>query len=1070
MKTKLPLTVIFCLLYSIIYSQTPIRGRVIHSEEKTPLTGVQIFTKSKFTQTDANGNFQFNTTQPVDTLHFSMVGFEPQTLYWNAHSKPPIEIELLPKDNVLNEVIVSTGYSTMSRSQSTGSFSVVNTETLERAIASDLLSKLEGITPSLQFNAARVTPHGNSADLRVRGLSTIYSSTRPLIVWDGFPYEGDISHINPNDIESITVLKDASAASIWGVRAGNGVIVINSKKGRKSDKTNISFQSNFTIADKPDLNYDKTYLGSADQIEYQAKRFAMGGIQQNNWTLLPSAIEIMIQSQNGQISENESSELLQLLAKNDNREQIKKYLYSQNIKIQNHLLVSGATEKLQHSTSFGFDQNTSSHRGFSSNRFTLNQNIRYQLTKKLAFNTSINWTSQKLLNNGLLINDLQPRDGGSIQPYDLLISEQGEELAIPYRYRQTYVNNAEKIGFQNWTFTPLQELSLKDKTSKSNYIRINFNAEYEIFPGLEMLLKYQFGQNQEISREYIDSKSYYVRDLVNRFTQLDGTKPVPLGGILSGSATTLQNHYTRAQLNYRKNWTPVHKLQLLAGMERRQDVNKTGPGYKLYGYNPNNLTSASFINYSNSYTQNPNASGRIPGPSNDIWHSIDRYLSYFSNFGYTFQNRYTASFTTRWDASNLFGVTTNQKGVPLWSAGLLWDTKETLFAENKLIGSLKFRISHGANGNINKQISTIPNLYHGSGTTVNYPYAQILSLGNPELRWEKVMTSNVGVETSLLNQRLQLNFDYYIKNGKDLIGYDFIDPTTGIFMVQMGRYNIDNRINFANLRTKGLDIELQYLLSNHKLKWSVKLMSSFTKNKVIKYKGTEAPALLAYFPGSNAGRTPPTEGKSLDMLYSIPWNGLDPGTGSLLVKLPGQDPSQNYAGYWSSLRPENLTNEGSSVPTQFGSILNTLSLNDFTVSTNISYKAGYVFRRTTVNYSNMVNMGSGHQDYLKRWQSPGDELVTTIPSIYLTANATRENIFMNSSPFVENGAHIRIRDISFKYNILKNKGGFRSINLSAYVNNLGILWRANSSKIDPDYPTSDYLPVRSYALGLNLNF
>jgi TonB-dependent SusC/RagA subfamily outer membrane receptor len=212
-----------------------ISGKILSSFNKSPLSGAVISLSSgrKIAITNSVGNFEISVTSEKDTLIISYIGYNTRRLSVSPISISPIVVELVEKKGQLEEVVVSTGYYQTPKERATGSFAYINEELISRSTRSTLINRLEGITPSLQFNKRNLTGESSSpTSLRIRGLSTIESNDQPLIVLDNFPYENDLSSINPNDVESVTILRDAAAASIWGARAGNGVIVITTKQGR----------------------------------------------------------------------------------------------------------------------------------------------------------------------------------------------------------------------------------------------------------------------------------------------------------------------------------------------------------------------------------------------------------------------------------------------------------------------------------------------------------------------------------------------------------------------------------------------------------------------------------------------------------------------------------------------------------------------------------------------------------------------------------------------------------------------------------------------------------------------
>src|SRR5690606_35119719 len=203
--------------------------------------------------------------------------------------------------SVLDEVVVNTGYYSVAKERATGSFTHVSQEMLDRSVGTNILQRLEGVTNGLQFDRNQLTGENTSGkpELRVRGLSTIEGNASPLIVVDNFPYENDISTLNPNDILEVTILKDAAAASIWGARAGNGVIVITTKKGTFNQRAKLSYNTNFNFSDKPDLYYNQGFLPSETVMRIQQELFERGVYPERPETKIPGYAELLIQRRDG---------------------------------------------------------------------------------------------------------------------------------------------------------------------------------------------------------------------------------------------------------------------------------------------------------------------------------------------------------------------------------------------------------------------------------------------------------------------------------------------------------------------------------------------------------------------------------------------------------------------------------------------------------------------------------------------------------------------------------------------------------------------------------------------------
>lgn len=1057
------------LLYTDIAAQVVLRGTVKKAENREPLAGASVILQKSAVavQTDNTGGFAINLKTAHDTLVVTHVGYTPTRLAITNESVSPLVVLIHEEGNLLDEVEVSTGYYSVARERATGSFTQIGPDLIERSVSTDIISRLEGITNSLSFDRTRIVGESDgSPDLRVRGLSTINSNETPLIVVDNFPYEGDISNINPNDIAGITVLKDAAAASIWGARAGNGVIVITTKRGTFDRKPVLNLTNNTTIGQKPDLFYNRTFMPSAARIEIEKELFDRNHYVPQDWTVLPPYVERLFAHKNGLLTDAELAAETQAWNARDVRRQAREYLYRSSVNQQIALNLSGGSNSYSYYISGGYDRNWASIIGNDFRRLTFTSATDIKPIKNLSIHLglAINGTENK--QNGLGLSEIVPSNL-VLPPYTLLADDTGNALAVPMRWRQTYVADAEANGLLDWHFRPLDEVRLADNKATNTEFRINLGADYKLMKGLNVNLKYQYQRFNGQSRNYFPVENYYVRDRVNQFTQPDGYRAIPAGNILEGGNNQQTAHYGRMQFTYQHDFDNKHQLVALAGAEIRQQLQTSLPGYRIYDYNDDVLTGITMLDYETFYTLRPQGRSRIPAPPSSLNWMMDRFVSYFANGSHTYDNRYTLSASARWDASNLFGVNTNQQGVPLWSIGGMWTVSNEQFYHVRDLPYLRLRLTYGHNGNVNRTISTLPIVTYGNDTRTGLPNAILRSTGNPDLRWEQVGTLNLGLDMASKNNRLQLSIEYYRKRASDLIGENFMDPTSGIIQVN-NRYEIDNRINYANMDTKGIDVEISTINTKGAITWQSTVLFNMTRNTITNYRSNEAPLITDFF----NPLAPPTVGTSRDVIYAIPWYGLDHKTGMPLVMTDGVL-HMDYSTYMNNLKREDLLVIGTSVPPYFGSIRNTFGYKNITASFNILWKAGHHFRRPSINYGSVFNSGGGHIDYLDRWQKPGDEAFTNVPAKPNDVVLRRDQVYLYSDALIESGSHIRLQDINLSYRFSRSAWPsmpFRELRLYTYVNNIGILWRKNKYNIDPDMISSTYPQPRTIAFGMQVSF
>lgn len=1056
LKTTLILLLI-SLIANTLFGQVKVRitGKVTTATDHQPLQGATVKTdKSPATiQTDQNGNFSITTTQPTGKLIISYIGYKTVEVQYSNSSKGPFQVELTSNENTLNQVTVSTGFQTLPKERATGSFSVVNNELFNRSVSTDVISRLNGVTSGLLFDSGTLN---NQLGISIRGRSTILANAQPLIVLDNFPYEGDLNNINPNDIESVTVLKDAAAASIWGTKAGNGVIVITTKRGKFNQPLKVSLNANVKIGEKPDLFYSKT-ISPADFIEVEKFRFDKGMYNSyitDGYTALTPAVEIMIKAKAGTITPAESENQLKALSRHDVRNDLLKYFYRESVSQQYALNLSGGSDIQQYYVSGGWDKNLSNTVGNQYGRISLNANNTYSLLNhKLEINTGMIYTKTNTENNSV-----SPQFGNSsLYPYAALADNDGNALPIA-RYRESYLKNANS-GLLDWGYRPLDELRLSDNAVKGTDYQATLGLKYKIIPALSIELKYRYGNGTTNSRDHATQETYRARNLINTYTQVNAatgalTRPVPIGDLLDLSNTNYTSQNLRGQLNYNNKWGKDHNLSAIAGAEIG-DVKTGSNGYSLYGYDPNRETSLP-VDLVGTYKNYITGSSIIIPSGLSMTSLTNRTLSFYGNAAYTFKSRYTLSASVRNDGSNLFGVATNQKWAPLWSAGTGWTINEESFYSSKLLPNLKLRATYGYNGNVDKSITAYLTTKVVRANRYGAIYSNITNPPNADLRWERVGQFNAGLDFGFINDILRGSIEYYRKSGKDLIGDAILLPSTGY---------TSYRGNTAAIRGRGVDISLNSSILRGRLKWDMMGTFAYAASWITDYKK---------MPASNSDYvygTTPLVGESTTAFYVYKWAGLDPLTGDPQGYLDGVL-SKDYSKIVNSTNVADLVNKGSATPLYFGNFLNTISYNGISVSFNLIYKLGYYFNKESVNYSYLLSgsSGTGHSDYAKRWQKPGDEKITNVPSMLYPNKANRDSFYNNSEAVVEKGDHIRLQDIQLSYELNKRKLPglpFNRVKVYLYASNLGVLWKANHAGLDPD--AGAYPQPKSVAAGLQFD-
>ncbi len=1034
---------------------TMMSGTVTDSDG-TPLAGATVLVNGtrQGVTTDEEGRFLLDRMQAEVVLSVSYAGYVKQELKWNGRS--PLQIRL-EKDiiNMAGVSIVSTGYQELPRERATGSFAKLDNDILNRKVSTGILDRLDGITSGLLFDKRDPA----APKMQIRGLYTLTATiAQPLIVVDNFPYEGDIDDINPNDVENITILKDAAAASIWGAKAGNGVIVITTKKGRFNQAPRVSFNTNLTFINKPDL-YQLPLIPSSDFIDLEKFLFDQGAyngvLNSRNRPPVTPVVEILAKQRSGQLTEAEANAAIDALRSQDVRNDFLRYVYRQGVNQQYAVNVNGGTRKLKYYFSTGYDRDLYNLVGNNYQRVSIRSDVAWQATKRLQLQLNAQYTRHNNDNNsqGAFADNNYKLGSRVLPPYSSLADGKGNPLPLDNRYRGGYTDTAGNGQLMDWKYRPLQEMAENDNTSRTNIIIAGIGAKYDISNTLTAEVKYQYQHSDEGIRQYHNEQTYFTRDLVNRFTQIRNDSViyiVPKGPIVDQSTSRTDVHTVRAQLDWDKAWGARNKITAVAGTELR-DAHTQGNIYRQYSGNVNLVTA---------YPLYPGGISNIPA-NNDFTDQMDRFVSLYMNAAYTYNNTYTLSASARKDASNLFGVNTNRKGIPLWSAGLAWKASNQDFYHLAWLPYLNVRVTYGSSGNVNNSISALTTLYRNdpSYQFTNLPSADIRYLANPDLRWEKVNTLNAGLDFALKENILGGSVEYYRKRSVDVIGLQMLDPTTGLGAAFT---------NSADINGQGLDIQLNLQPVNRGgFKWQATLQFNYVMYELTRY--LLPPTTNGYV--STGANLFPIVGRNPYSLVSYRWAGLDPATGDPRGYINKQV-SNDYAALVQTPLSDQVV-DGPALPPFFGNMLNTFSWKGLSLSTNITYRLGYYFRRNTIAYGSLFSTGNGHSDYLKRWQKPGDEQFTNVPSmIYPNPSVARDQFYTSSEITVEKGDHIRLDDIRLSYNFNKRADSrlfFNRLQLYTYITNLHVLiWKANKAGLDPDAPSGLPLP-RSISIGCRID-
>lgn len=1050
-----------------------------------PVAGATVWVKGShsITYADQAGDFRLTNVRSDDTLIISGVNFNARHVAINASASLQVILQL--SITKLQEVTVyNTGYQTLSKERATGSFGKPDMAVFsKRTSTMDVVSRLEGQVPGMYLvigtsNNSAFNPNGNGVSTRkslIRGITSSQLSTDPLYVVNGVIMP-DFNSVNADDIEDITVLKDATAAAIWGAKAANGVVVITTKSGTRSARLSISYNGFINYKARPDLTYGKPmnsreYIQTAkeifDPVDFPWGTLAIG-------TTIAPHDQILYDQYRGLISAAVANQKLDSLASINNIPQIEDLFYRPAITNNHSISVSGGNSMYSFYGSFGYTGTQSNTPGEVNNAYKLNftQSITPGSRLKLTFNTSIINTVTSRKNMPTVI--------GSFLPYQLFRDANGNNLNLNYLegYSDSVRQNYQARSRINLDYNPLNEIN--SGYSRSNNLSINFTANIglRLWKGLSFNGTYSYLRAPGTYVSYTDGSALSYRQQIVNLTVAPTVASTPVynlppGGGAYTTSNNLQRNFTvRNQLVYDDMLRKGHDhLTVQFGNDVQESYSST-TGAGVVGYSEA-LGTYALLDYARLRT---GISGTVSGYGSlninpySISTSYSRFISYFGLASYSFNSKYNLDLSWRQDYSNQFGKNLATQDKPIWSIGGKWQVaRENFMKPVRWVNDLNIRVTHGITGNSPYiGAASIEDILSVVGTaTSSSPVlaGNALTLGNPAntgLSWEKTHTTNIGIDFAMLNRRLSGGIDLYQKNTTDLIGARQLNPFTG-FASTTG--------NIGKLVNKGIELSLHSdNIRTRDFYWTTNLVFSYNSNKLVNYSQTNSVI---------TGAVPPILGYNIRPLWAYRYAGLD-NMGDPQVYLANKTITKSP---FVTVGKDQVY-MGTTQPPVSGGFSNTFGYKGFSLTMNMIYNMGAVMRRDlntlytgrmaySTNFSGL-NIPQYFQD---RWKKPGDEAITNIPAYLPNRTQDRRrnvNYYTLGDVNVVSASYIRLRDVTLTYDlqpaVLKR---LRMQRASVFIQTSNyLLWTANHVGIDPEYPRS-VLTSRDghgYSMGLNLSF
>lgn len=1068
-----------------------IKGNIIDSFGE-PIMGAAVIVMQNQTgcTSDINGNFSIEVPDEHAVLLFSMLGMKRQEVLVGKQRQLKIVME---EDSKVMEAVVVTGYQTLSSERSAGSFDVVKGNVISDKVGltGNILQSMEGLATGLSVNMSE-----GADKYTVRGITSINSNRSPLFVVDGIPLENSQveSLLNGNDVESITLLKDATAASIWGSQAANGVVVITTKKGSNSGKLRVSYNGSFAYTGKPDYSYmnkmdNEMFMRNAQEMfdqyasvyPYSQAQTGTNGLSIHNNPVIMPHERLMYQCFNGEITTAERDAALQQLMRQNGRKDYEKHFMSDKFMTRHTISLSGGNDKSTYYLSLGYVGNQGIAKD-KDNRFTVNAKEDFNLTKWLKWDITVN------ASYGSSKSHLSPWEDYANDrmlacytpyvdlPYATFYDANGNAIDWSvYILSDEKRQSVEGVSGIDMSFYPVDDFnSTSNKTIDTN-LRINTGLTLDLVKGLRYESRFQYSRFHSKTEKYYPEEMWKVRGEVLASTPTaTPTKPwLPTSGgnfLLNNGVTS--DWTFRNQFSYNGDFQDgLHQITALAGTEIRE---YKATAYKNFqrGYNMQTMQYTPYDEYNLNRVNNA-----LLGNSVNVFNQkhyeqtevMRRYFSLYANAAYTYNKKYTLNTSLRIDQSNLFGSDPDSQYKPIWAIGGAWKISDEAFMQNiHWLDRLSLRATYGFAGNSPQPgqggkfdilSATSSSFYETTGFT-------ILTPANDKITWEKTRTWNIGFDADILKNRLSISLDYYDKKTTDLIGDMLLNPMSG-WASTTG--------NVGTMTNKGFELTLNSHNLNSKragINWYTTLTLSHNKNEI-----TELTVASPYTAETLASNAMNVEGYPINSLFSYRYAGLnDKGEPQVYTHdgaiVSGAD---SYG-----LAKEDVVHSGTTVPKFFGGLTNRFTYKNWELSFMFVYNFGNKMRNEceTFNYGRpTMNL---LKDFDRRWRKAGDQNITDIPGWSAVRNPNvNYDLFYWSDRNILDASYIKLRDLSLAYNVptaFCKKLHTESMRVNLQLGNL-FYWAANHEDIDPEcYQLDAYTNARqnqfgpTYSIELNINF
>ncbi|MBS7155487.1 MAG: SusC/RagA family TonB-linked outer membrane protein [Sanguibacteroides justesenii] len=1055
---------------------------LVTDKSNVPLPGVTVVVKglSVGTATDQHGRYRLNIPEVKNlSLLFSFIGMKTQEVKYVG--KDTINVVMEEDSKTVEEVVV-TGYQTIKKRSMAGSTSSVKAEDLLLNGTQTLEQALQGKLPGVAIvNQSGLT--GTRQKVRVRGTSTLVGNAEPVWVVDGIIQEdplpfnsndltnmgdtdvdmiknfvgGAISWLNPNDIEDITVLKDASSTAIYGVKAANGVIVITTKKGERG-RMSLGYSGSFSFSAK--MTYNKLELmNSKQRVEASREAYEKGSVLKTEEPIGYMALALAYKRR--EISYDEfNSGVKKLETNNTDWFDI---LFQTPFSHNHSISVSGGNAKTTYRASIGVNNANNTAKGNSQKSYSGNVNV------------STTFWDQLYITFGLSGNVSKTKAFNAANPYSYASTT---NRAIPCYNEDGSLHFYRTSG--GGFYNILHELHNSGNRNTSNSINSNFSIRWVMGHGLTLSSIIGYNYSTSFGESWYTEQSNNIRNIRGyEFGEygpgdvLYIESPLPYGGTLTVNETRNNNYTWRNQLEFVKTFDR-HVINVMLGQEARSNK-YDGYSQTNYGYMPDR--GKSFAEVPPVIGEDKRVNMYTQGNSPQLVDRKANYVSFYGNFSYMFDDRYAINGSIRTDASNRFGQDKSARFQPVWSIGLRWNLGREHWLEGQnLLNDISFRASYGWQGNVAENVG--PDLIAKIEriNTVTGEYKMTISrLPTPGLKWEKNKSINLGVDFSILDRRVNGTFEYYYKSTEDMITERKVPYENGVTTLTL---------NGGNMTNSGWDLSFSFVPVRTKdFVWSLSMNTSRANNKL---KSTLEPTgkwTEAVSGGFNK------EGYPVSSFWAFRFKGLNPENGAPMIDFTGANTESaeldvtQYMKHAGKLEADFTA--GLSTSFRFKNLF--LSANFYLSTGNQKFLASPYSEKLFASGAN--TMASEYQNLssqlVNRWRKPGDENFTNIPSLPNPETSAALRPFYNkyttiypydawaySDIRVADAWYLRCNNISLSYQVPREwtKSFARSVSFSCSVSNPFQIVSKDFHGRDPEVASGAQPLSRHFSFSMSMSF